>query len=217
MLKPSRNAKKNDRVAKIVKIIGRDKARIDQIEEAIRFFDRQLLRDELGHWPPYPRNKRDKTIARSFSLALLKLEKQLRVTPRSDRGGVLARATYGEADNFSEWQRQLKHWRERFEIFSGKAPAQYRGGLFSSGPTTWPLGRPKPSGTKFVRKRQAVHAAAEILQSHGLRLTATRKSGPRNASAFCRVAEALCGEGPLYHQCRDFIKKRGTGISISSS
>ncbi len=66
---------KDHRLAQIVKTIG--KANIEIIKEAIGSFDRkQRSRTLISPWPPYPRNKREKSIATSFARALLKLEKR---------------------------------------------------------------------------------------------------------------------------------------------
>jgi hypothetical protein len=193
------------RIAQLVGIIGRDKARVDKIKRAV---DRLDWKQQPSWWPPRPHNKRDKLIALNFGRAFGRLEKQLR---RHDGGEVLVRALYGwEPPDFFEWQAQLTHWRECFEAFGGKSPAKRQSSLFEDeeGPTTWPLGRPKPSAPRLVHKHNAVAAAASILESHGLRLTATRKSSTRNASVFCRVSAVLAGDPRIYHQCRAFIKTR---------
>lgn len=202
----TRLASIGQRVAGVVAIIGRDKARVDIIKEAIRALDaRQRPNTELWPWPPMPLNKRDKTIARSLGLAIGKLEKRLR---HPDTPGVLLRATYGEHNVFLEWQAQLKHWRERFEAFGGKA--QREPNDFENSPKTWPLGRRNRSADRLVRKHSAAAMAAEILESHGLRPTATQKSHTKKASVFCRIAAVLYGDprADLYHQCRGFIETR---------
>jgi hypothetical protein len=198
------------RVAQVVGIIGRDKARVDEIEQAIRNLDANEAPDPaVLPWPPYPLKTRDKSIALSLSRAVGRLEKQLR---RHDGGGVLARATYGWKPDFFEWRAQLKCWRECFEAFAGKAKAEP--GIFGlPTTTTWPLGPPKPSAPKFVRKHNAVAAAAAILKRHGLRPTATRKTSTREASLFCRVAAVLAGDPRIYHQCRAFVKKARNRVS----
>jgi hypothetical protein len=203
----------DQRVAQVVVIIGaesgREKVRIDVIEEAIRLLDAKQPTDPAWSWPPWrPLNKHEKRIAQSFGLALGNLEKKLR---RKDGKAVLLRATY-PGEEFSEWQAQLKRWRECFEAFGGKA-LKDSGGFFPSA-TTWPLGRPKPSAPKFAHKHNAVAAAAAILESHGLRLTATRKTSTRNASLFCRVSAVLARDSRIYHQCRVFIKSAKPGAEI---
>jgi hypothetical protein len=202
-----RGAGIDQRVADVVAIIGRHNAHVDKIEQAIRSLDAKQQPDTaLWPWPPIPLNTRDKKIARSIGRAIGRLEKQLR---RHDGGGVLLRAVYGEHSEFIEWQALLEHWRGRFETFGGKAQTD-AGMLFENSPTTWPLGHPKPSADRFVRKHNAVAAAAAILESHGQRPTATQKSGTRKSSVFCRVAAVLYGDtkARLYHQCRIFIKAR---------
>jgi len=205
------------RIAQVVAIIGRDRARVEEIEQQIRSLDAKNYFDTaLRSWPPYPVNKRDKTIARSVWLALAKLEKQL---DREFGGGaldqavVLERAIYGERNEFFEWRRQLERWRDRFQTFAGEA--KVGGGLLDL-PTTksWPLGRPKPSVASFRRKDDAVAAAAAILKSHGVPLTATRRSSIK-ASVFCRVAAVLFGDprASLYHQCRAFLTKARNRVS----
>jgi hypothetical protein len=195
-----------ERVADVVAIIGR-KARNDEIERAIVAFGSKHPPDrKLWPWPPWPLNTRDKKIAQSLGWAIDRLQKQLR---RHDTGGVISRALHGEHQEFSEWEKRLEHWRERLAIFGGTAPPN-TGTLFGYTPKTWPLGRPKPSADRFVRKHGAVATAATILESHGLHPTATRKSDTRNASVFCRVAAVVYGDknADLYHQCRTFLKAR---------
>jgi hypothetical protein len=209
---------KDRRLAQIVKIIGRDKANFEIIEGAIGFFDRkQRSRTLISPWPPFPQNKREKSIATRFGRALKKLEDrftELEETLANHRHrahaeaaleqAVLDRAIYGEQDKFLEWKAQLKHWRERLEIFGGKAKPEPNG-LLPIGPTTWPLGPPKPFA---YRKHDAVKAAAAILKGHGLRLTATRKSDTRKTSVFCQVAAIVSGDRDVYHECRVFLKAR---------
>jgi hypothetical protein len=204
MGKVNRLATTERRVARVVAIIGRDGAHIEEIEQAIRDLDANEPPDPaVWPWPPYPLTKRDKLIVLSFSRAVGRLEKQLR---RHDGSGALTRATRGWEPDFFEWQAQLKRWRECFEAFAGKM--KVKPGIFGLPTTTnWPLGPPKPSAPRFVRKHNAVAAAAAILKRHGLRPTATRKTGTREASLFCRVAAVLAGDPRIYHQCRAFVRK----------
>jgi hypothetical protein len=190
------------RVAHVVTIIGRNRARIDEIKETIRLLDAEQQPNLT--WPPHPLNKQEKSIARSFGRALDRLQRQLR---RKDVGLVLERALHGQNIEFFEWQAQLEHWRDRFEAFGGEAAAN-RNTLIEDGPTTWPLGRPKPSAAKYRRKHRAVAAAAATLESHGLPVTATNKSATRKPSVFCRVAAIYAGDPKIYWQCRAFIKAR---------
>jgi hypothetical protein len=189
------------RVAEVVAIIGRDKARVEEIEHAIHHLD---SKQQAWQWPPRPQNKRDQLIARSYGRAFARLEKQLE---RRNDAGVLGRVLYRE-EGFDEWRAKLKYWRECFEVFGGKP--QFAGSLFNHEDLTWRLGRPKPSAEKFRRKHDAVAAAASILASHRLPLTATPKSSSTEASVFCRVAAVLFGDprANLYHQCRVFIESR---------
>jgi hypothetical protein len=208
MRKVNRFATNDSRVAHVVAIIGRDRAHIEEIEQAIRDLDANEPPDPaVWPWPPYPLTKRDKSIVLSFSRAVGRLEKQLR---RHDGSGALTRVTRGWEPDFFEWRAQLKRWRECFEAFAGKAEAE-RGTFFS--PTTWPLGRPKPSAARFHRKHDAVAAAAAILKRHGLRPTAARKTSTRKASVFCQVAAVLAGDPRIYHQCRAFVKKARNRVS----
>jgi hypothetical protein len=202
MDKANQVATTDRRVAKVVEIIGRDTARIDEIERAIQSvdWDQQVLQ-----WPPRPNTKRDQLIARRYGRAFARLEKQLK---RDDDAKVLERVIFHDGKEFDDWLAQLKEWRECFEVFGGKPT--FAGSLFNHEDLTRRLGRPKPSAWRFRRKHQAVAAAASLLESHGLRLTATRKSSSTKASVFCRVAAALSGDprADLYHQCRAFLKTR---------
>jgi hypothetical protein len=190
------------RVAEVVAIIGHDKARIHEIERVIHSLDWE---QQTSEWPPRPHNKPDQLIARSYGRAFARLEKQL---DRRNDAGVLNRVVYREGKEFDDWRAQLREWRERFEVFGGKPT--FAGSLFNHQDLTRRLGRPKPSAERFRRKRQAAAAAASLLKSHGLPLTATRKSSSTEASVFCRVAAALFGDprANLYHQCRVLTETR---------
>jgi hypothetical protein len=195
----------------VVALIGRGRARVDEIDHAIvERDDDQLSGGEP--WPPWPLNKHDKKIAQSLGRAVGRLEKQLQ---RSDALGVVERALLHVYFEFDEWQAQLKYWRKCFEAFAGE-PQEDGVTQFPNIPRNLPnipryrpLGPPRPSAERFVRKRSAVATAAEILQVHGLRPTATQKSATRNASLFCRVAAAVYGDprADLYHQCRIYIEE----------
>jgi hypothetical protein len=203
------------RLAKIVAIIGRDKANVEFIEEKLLYFDRKRRFEIWSPYPPGPQNKREKLIASSFAGAIGKLEKRfnnldealknLRHPRHADatlESAVLHRALGVDLD---QWKAQLTDWRKRLDYFSGKPRPKTKGALLDD-PTTWPLGPPKPSAPRFVRKHDAVKTAAEILDGHGLRLTATRKSDTGKGSLFCQVAAIVSSDRDLYHQCRQFLK-----------
>ena len=222
-------------VANIVTILGRDVAPIEEIEEAIRILDGLNNKlDGLNNktdrvWPPKPFNTADKKIAQSLGKAVGTLEYVLHPPGEAAgqvraRRGVISRALHGEHREFSEWEKQLKHWRERFEAFGGKDPDYPdgdRGTLFEkTGPNTWPLGKPKPSTPDMVHRRNAAKAAAALFDRLGLKPSATAKSEARNrqASKFCRVAAVFYGDknADLSTQCRAIVKARKTRNQVSS-
>jgi hypothetical protein len=174
------------RVADVIAIIGRDKAQVDKIKEAVRTLD-GLNRTYGG-----PFTKKNKAAARSLAKSLKRVE---HVLNRDDLRHVLH---YYEID---EWVADLKRFRR-----------------FVEEDANLQLGKPKPSAEKFARKHRAVEVAAKLLESHGLPLTATRKTDTQQASVFCRVAAALTGEkrADLYHQCRAYIQKSAEPVSKES-
>ena len=100
--KTSRAATVERRLTQVVNIIaaavGRDKVRVDQIEQAIRGYDarRQRHADPEPWWPPGPRNKSDRRIGKSLGLALGRAENQFSRLVGGEGDGVLARAVYGQ-------------------------------------------------------------------------------------------------------------------------
>jgi hypothetical protein len=170
------SAQPDKRIAEVVEILGRNKARVDVIEEAVRTLDNEM-------WAPW--SKKDKAVARSLGGSL---ERAVRTLARPDVVQLLDRLMI-EADGGIEDLKKLRKYIEELE--------------------TLPLDKPKPSAAKFLRKNEAVAAAAQLLEHHGLRLTVTRKTESRRASLFCRVAAALFGNKheDLSHQCRAFMKK----------
>jgi hypothetical protein len=196
-------------VADLVALIGRDKARVDEIEEAIRY---GKPRPNL-YWPPYPKTKNDKKIAARLASAIATLERKLQpATPtslaRQETVALIVRATYGERDDFIQWQTQTKHWKKRFEAFAGLADAG-RYTLFEADPS-WPLGHKRKDTDDLARRRSAVHAAAELLVNHDLPLTSTRPRASHAGSLFCRAAALLYGKrrADLSYYCRAYIKAR---------
>jgi len=201
---------RDERVADVIEIIGRDKAHVDKIKQAILQLDSEQRRHQLLGPPEglyRPLNKADKTTAKSLGLALGKLEKRLGGTDEkrlaaTEVAKLIERATYGEHDEFFEWKAQLEHWRKRFGAFSGLAKTESE--LFEK-PNTWPLVKGWKD-EKFVRKNKAVAAAANILNIHGLPLTVTKKSDTRKGSVFCRLAAVLYGDkrADLSSRCRSY-------------
>jgi hypothetical protein len=200
----------SERIADVIAIIGPDKARVTEIEQAVRELaatkrNLKLLGPPMGLYRPL--NKADKTMAKSIGLAIKRLEQTL---DGANVGQLIDRATYTASGDFYEWKAQLKYWRECFEVFGGVAQAEPEG-LFESPKRPWPLAKgPKAKTTeKYASRHRAVEAAARLLASHGLPLTASRETDTRPASVFCRVAAALTDNkgANLEHECRAFIRK----------
>ncbi len=186
------------RVARLIAIIGREKAQVDMIKQAVRELEKEKRHDELlglrGDWYK-PSTTKEKKAAKSLVLAFEKFEKLL---DRRDMDVVFRRTLHGESERneFAEWKAKLSHWRDCVQAFA-----------------KWPLGQPKPSKAKFVRKHKAAEVAAALLDSHGLKPTVTYRPSNRTMSTFCRVAAVLYGDEKenLSHQCRS-ISKRETGV-----
>jgi hypothetical protein len=208
--------------------IGRDAVRIDVIAEKIRLYNAY---QPPTTWPPWPQSKDEKKIAKSFGLALTRLEEQFAELDdkpeekpeekfaKLKKRVVLERAVHGAEDEFFEWKGQLTRWRKCFETFGGKATAN-RSTLFPN-EEFFPNGKPKPSwplGKKRSSKRvskadfkhDAAAAAAAILDAHDIPVTATQKSATQELSIFCKVAAKIARDDRIYHACRTLVKKRKT-------
>jgi hypothetical protein len=201
-------------VANLVLLIGRDKARIDIIEKAIR--NAEPPRPNL-YWPANPKTKKDKKIAARLASAIGSLERKLLPAKpgsltRLETVGLISRAMYGERDEFFEWLEQARHWKEKFEAFVGLAKEGPN--VFDEFKTDdpWPLGHANKATKDLVRRHSAVRAAAGLLVSHGLPLTSTRPRASNRGSLFCRAAAVLYGKrADLSHHCRAYIKARKQG------
>jgi hypothetical protein len=197
------------RVADVIAIIGRDKAREDEVEKAIQQLESEPAHPVLGPRGGWyrPLNTLDKKVAKSLGMAIGRLERKL---GRANVAGVLYRATVNQHDEFFEWKEQLAHWRKRFEAFAGVAKAE-AGGLFDD-TNSRPLGH-WARARRFARKNIAAAQAANLLDVHGLSLTATQRTATQKPSVFCRVAAVLFGDKSenFYHQCRNIIKARNRG------
>ena len=154
-----------------------------------------------------PLNKADKTMAKSIGLAIKRLEETL---DAANVRQLIYRATYTANGDFYEWKAQLKHWRQCFEAFAGVAKPE-TGRAVRIVPRGLALSQRTESqdNREIARAHMAVEAAARLLVSHGLRLTATQQTDTRQASEFCRVAAALTGNkrAKLYHHCYAYIQK----------
>lgn len=172
------------------------------IEKAIADFDQK--RDELKRYGPIqrygkPRNQDDKKAAESLARALRHVE---RVLERDDvrrltRVGPLC----GVRINFSDWENKLGQFCERLDDYA-----------------TWPLGAPHPHKPKSPIKREAVRAAAALLEAHGKRLSKT---------PFCSAASAIYDDPNLppehfepnlppehfEHYCKQFLVRRRPHLS----
>jgi hypothetical protein len=108
----------------VIAIIGPDKARVTEIEQAVRELaatkrNLKLLGPPMGLYRPL--NKADKTMAKSIGLAIKRLEQTL---DGANVRQLIDRATYTASGDFYEWKAQLKYWRECFEVFGGVAQAE---------------------------------------------------------------------------------------------
>ncbi|MGA7453958.1 MAG: hypothetical protein WBW73_22710 [Rhodoplanes sp.] len=184
--------KKDPRVAELVGIIGRDRARVDLIEKAIADFDRHPK-----HPPAYlVRQPTTKAEAKAFKRLVDTLACVERVLKDKGVRRMVERAFDLNAEHaaFLEWEQQLKHYREGFDGFA-----------------RWPLGKPHghKHNPKSPLKYAAARAAAALLKAHNKRLTKT---------PFCSVAAALYGDPKLPHEhfeyyCDQFLAGKGAPSS----
>jgi hypothetical protein len=159
------------RVTDLVKIIGRERARVDLIRTAIADFDKSPSRRfRYGK----PRDKADKKTVKSLVLALKRVEDAL-----AQNRHILARVGGGllsDKDAFQAWAAQVKPLRKQLEDFA-----------------FWQLAKPHPRTEKVAVKHKAVRAAAELLKAHDvLRLPNARL----REEAVCEAAAVLCGRHP---------------------
>jgi hypothetical protein len=188
------------RVKKVAALIGRKKADMDFIGEAIRDFDARHLHDaERAPWPPWPVSKQEKEHALGLAKALARLERQLQ---RRDYSELVERLLYEDWDQFHDWKVELKHWRKRFEP-SDTEPS----GLFGHAEPAPRSNKRKPSAPRFTRKHDAAAVAASILQVHCIPLKAGK------TSVFCQVAAVVADDLRIYHQCRVLLKARNRGTN----
>jgi hypothetical protein len=130
-----------------------------------------------------PLKKHDKKAARALAATLYRAE---RILACRDMQTLL------DFFEYEEWLVDLKRFRKGLEEIADLK-----------------LGQPKPSTARSDLQREAAAAAAQLLEKHGLRPTATRKTSKQQVSVFCRLAAVLYGDprADLYHHCRTHIKK----------
>jgi hypothetical protein len=183
--------------------LGRDKIRIDIIEDTIRALDRRSNPESFPlPWPPFAQSEDDKDIAARYAKGFAKLEglfDKLKKRPRLDaqhEWAVLERATYGDQEKFYDWLDQLKHWRKHLEAFAAGKRSE---GLFSD------------ESKKFASKafkHAAALAAEEIVAGHRLPLKVTKKSST-HGSVFVEIATILANGENATYECR-LLKERRT-------